>query len=93
MAEAITQLVKTLVVELNEHYRTKISTKASPVMVPPSLKCKALELRAPMSLSRLWQQQGKQNEAHALLAGIYDWFTEGFDTLGLREARLPLEAV
>ena len=44
-----------------------------------------------MSLSRLWQRQGEHREAHELLAGIYDWFTEGFDTLDLREARLLLE--
>ena len=43
-------------------------------------EAKSLELRAAMSLSRLWQQQGKRAEAHALLAPIYAWFTEGFDT-------------
>jgi predicted ATPase len=46
-------------------------------------EAKSLELRAAMSLSRLWQQQGKQAEAHALLAPIYGWFTEGFDTVDL----------
>ena len=46
-----------------------------------------MELRAAMSLSRLWQQQGKRMEAHALLAPIYGWFTEGFDTADLQEAR------
>ena len=45
------------------------------------------ELRAAMSLARLWQQQGKQAEAHALLAPIYGWFTEGFDTADWQEAR------
>jgi predicted ATPase len=40
-----------------------------------------------MSLSRLWQQQGKHAAAHELLASIYDWFTEGFDTADLQEAR------
>ena len=44
-----------------------------------------------MSLSRLWQQQGKQTEAHALLAPIYGWFTEGFDTADLQEAKVLLE--
>jgi predicted ATPase len=44
-----------------------------------------------MSLSRLWQQQGKGQEAHALLAPIYHWFTEGFDTADLQEARALLE--
>jgi predicted ATPase len=52
---------------------------------------KSLELRAAMSLSRLWQQQGKQAEAYALLAPIYGWFTEGFDTADLQEARALLQ--
>jgi predicted ATPase len=52
---------------------------------------KSLELRAAMSLSRLWQQQGKQAEAYALLAPIYGWFTEGFDTADLQEARTLLQ--
>jgi class 3 adenylate cyclase/predicted ATPase len=56
-------------------------------------EAKSLELRAAMSLSRLWQQQGKQVEAHALLAPIYDWFTEGFDTADLKEAKALLEAL
>jgi predicted ATPase len=46
-----------------------------------------------MSLSRLWQQQGKRQEAHALLAPVYHWFTEGFDTADLQEARALLEAL
>ena len=54
-------------------------------------EAKALELRAAMSLGRLWQQQGKQAEARALLAPIYDWFTEGFDTADLQEAKALLE--
>jgi predicted ATPase len=49
------------------------------------------ELRAATSLARLWQQQGKRAEAHALLAPIYGWFTEGFDTADLQEARALLE--
>jgi predicted ATPase len=54
---------------------------------------KSLELRAAMSLSRLWQQQGKRTEARALLAPIYGWFTEGFDTADLQEARALLDAL
>jgi hypothetical protein len=53
---------------------------------------KSLELRAAMSLSRLWQQ-GKQAEARALLVSIYDWFTEGFDTADLQEVRVLLTAL
>ena len=49
------------------------------------------ELRASASLGRLWQQQGRQAEARALLAEIYDWFTEGFDTPVLKEARALLD--
>ena len=56
-------------------------------------EAKSLELRAAMSLSRLWQQQGKQGEAHALLAPIYGWFTEGFDTADLQEASALLQAL
>jgi len=54
---------------------------------------KALELRAAVSLSRLWQQQGKRAEAYELLAPIYGWFTEGFDTADLQEAKALLEAL
>jgi predicted ATPase len=54
-------------------------------------EAKSLELRAAMSLSRLWQQQGKRAEAHDLLAPIYGWFTEGFDTADLQEAKALLQ--
>jgi predicted ATPase len=53
-------------------------------------EAKSLELRAAMSLSRLWQQQGQQAKAYNLLAPIYDWFTEGFDTADLQEAKALL---
>jgi predicted ATPase len=56
-------------------------------------QAKSLELRAAMSLGRLWQQQGKRQEVRALLAGVYGWFTEGFDTADLQEARALLQAV
>ena len=52
---------------------------------------KSLELRAAMSMSRLWQRQGKKSEAQGLLAGIYGWFTEGFDTADLKAAKTLLE--
>jgi class 3 adenylate cyclase/predicted ATPase len=54
-------------------------------------EAKSLELRAAMSLARLWQQQGKRTEAYDLLAPIYGWFTEGFDTADLQEARALLD--
>jgi predicted ATPase len=56
-------------------------------------EAKALELRAAMSLSRLWQRQGKRDQARELLAPIYGWFTEGFDTADLQEAKALLEAL
>ena len=54
---------------------------------------KSWELRAATSLARLWQQQGKQQEAHKLLSEIYDWFTEGFDTKDLQEAKELIESL
>ena len=54
-------------------------------------QAKSLELRAAMSLARLWQQQGKTAEAHELLAPVYEWFTEGFDTADLQDAKTLLE--
>ena len=54
-------------------------------------QAKALELRTAMSLSRLWHQQGKKDDARRMLAEIYGWFTEGFDTPDLQEARALLE--
>jgi predicted ATPase len=54
---------------------------------------KSWELRATLSLSRLWQQQGKQDEARKLLTEVYGWFTEGFDTADLQEARALLDVL
>ncbi len=54
-------------------------------------RAKSLELRAALSLSRRWSSRGKPQEAHGLLAEIYNWFTEGLDTADLREARALLE--
>jgi predicted ATPase len=56
-------------------------------------EAKSLELRAAMSLARLWLQQGKRSDAHALLAPIYHWFSEGFDTADLQEAKALLDAL
>ena len=54
-------------------------------------QAKSLELRAVMSLARLWQQQDKRKQAHQMLSEIYHWFTEGFDTKDLQEAKALLE--
>jgi predicted ATPase len=53
-------------------------------------QAKSLELRAAMSLARLWQRQGKKSEAHSLLAEICSWFTDRFDTKDLQEAKALL---
>jgi predicted ATPase len=54
-------------------------------------QAKSLELRAVTSMARLWQQQGKKEQARQMLAEIYGWFTEGFDTADLKEAKALLE--
>ena len=54
-------------------------------------QAKSWELRAAMSMARLWRDQGKRDEARALLAPVYGWFTEGFDTLDLKEANALLK--
>jgi predicted ATPase len=54
-------------------------------------QAKSLELRAALSLSRLWQRQGKRGQALELLAPIYGWFTEGFDTPDVQEAKVLMD--
>ena len=56
-------------------------------------QAKSWELRAAVSLARLWQQQGKSDEARALLMPVYGWFTEGRETVDLQEARALLDAL
>ena len=54
-------------------------------------QAKSWELRAAMSMARLWRDQGKRDEARDLLAPVYGWFTEGFDTLDLKQAKALLD--
>ena len=56
-------------------------------------QAKSWELRAAMSMARLWRDQGKRDEARDLLAAVYGWFSEGFDTLDLREAKVLLNTL
>ena len=56
-------------------------------------QAKSFELRAATSLAHLWQEQGKRQEAHDLLAPVYGWFTEGFDTADLQDAKALLDAL
>src|SRR5262245_8836670 len=61
------------------------------IEIARSQKAKSWELRATTSLARLWQQQGKKAETHQMLSEIYNWFTEGFDTKDLQEAKALLK--
>ena len=56
-------------------------------------QAKSWELRAAMSMARLWRDQGKRDEARELLAPVYGWFTEGFETRDLKEAKLLLDGL
>jgi class 3 adenylate cyclase/predicted ATPase len=60
------------------------------ITIAQNQSAKSFELRAATSLARLWQQQGKRQDAHDLLAPVYEWFTEGFDTADLQEAKALL---
>ena len=59
--------------------------------VARSQQAKSWELRTSMSMARLWREQGKRNKARELLAPVYGWFTEGFDTLDLKQAKALLD--
>ena len=63
------------------------------VAVARSQQAKSWELRAAMSMARLWRDQGKPQQARELLAPVYGWFTEGFDTRDLKEAKALLDTV
>jgi predicted ATPase len=61
------------------------------LVVAREQQAKSWELRTAMSMARLWRDQGKRDEARDLLAPVYGWFTEGFDTLDLKEAKALLD--
>ena len=63
------------------------------LVVARQQQAKSWELRAAMSMARLWRDQGKRQQAHELLAPVYGWFTEGFDTLDLKEAKALLDGL
>ena len=63
----------------------------APRTVGRKQQAKSWELRAAMSMARLWRGQGKRDEARDLLSPVYGWFTEGFDTLDLKEAKALLD--
>jgi predicted ATPase len=61
------------------------------IAIAQQQKARSFELRAAMSMARLWRDQGKREEARDLLAPVYKWFTEGFDTRDLKEAKALLD--
>ena len=61
------------------------------IRIAQAQQAKSLELRAVVSLARLWGEQGRRAEARDLLAPVYGWFTEGFDTADLKEAKALLD--
>src|SRR5262249_2730484 len=63
------------------------------IAIAQNQQAKSFELRAATSLARLWQRQGKRHEAYDLLAPVYNWFTEGFDTADLQDAKALLETL
>ena len=73
-----------------EHHEEAYACLHQALEVARRQQAKSLELRAMMSLSRLWKHQGKRHDARQLLAEIYGWFTEGFDTADLQEAQVLL---
>jgi predicted ATPase len=74
-----------------EHHAEAESCFHRALAVAHRQQAKCLERRAAMSLGRLWQHQGKREAAHQLLAVIYGWVTEGFDTADIQEAKALLE--
>jgi predicted ATPase len=61
------------------------------IAIAQNQSAKSLELRAATNLARLWQSQGKRQDAYDLLVPVYEWFTEGFDTADLQEAKELLQ--
>ena len=76
-----------------EHHTEAAACFCQALDIARRQQAKSWELRAAMSLGRLWQRQGKCAEARALLTPIYGWFTEGFDTADLQEAKALLDAL
>jgi predicted ATPase len=82
-----------LLVHSAENHRKAEACFQQALTVARHQQAKSWELRAATSLSRLWQHQGKRAAAYNLLAPVYGWFTEGFDTAHLQEAKALLEAL
>jgi predicted ATPase len=79
-----------LLQQSSDHQAEAETCFAQAMTIAQSQQAKSWELRATTSLAKLWLQQGKRDEARELLAPIYGWFTEGFDTADLQEAKALL---
>jgi predicted ATPase len=86
------RLRRTLLLSMNEHAEAEKSYREA-LSVAQRQSAKFWELRAATSLARLWRDQGKRDEARDLLAPVYGWFTEGFDTFDLKEAKALLDGL
>jgi predicted ATPase len=82
-----------LLIQSSDNYAAAESCFSQAFDLARQQQAKSWELRAATSLARLWQQHGKRQDAHDLLAAVYGWFTEGFDTADLRDAQALLEAL
>jgi predicted ATPase len=83
-----------LLVQQSSNHHTEAETCfAHAIAIAQNQSAKSWELRAATSLARLWQQQGKRDEARQLLGDVYSWFTEGFKTSDLQEAQALLEGL
>src|SRR6267378_2518858 len=79
-----------LLVARGQHDKSEACFRSA-IEVSSEQRARTLELRAATSLARLWSDQGRHAEARDLLTPIYGWFTEGFDTLDLKEAKILLD--
>jgi len=77
----------------SDHRAEAEACLAQAIAIAQNQQAKSLELRATTNLARLWQQQGKRQAAYDLLAPVYGWFTEGFDTADLKDAKALLHAL
>ena len=80
----------TLLLSMSKHAEAENSYRQA-LSVAQQQSAKFWELRAAMSMARLWRDQGKREEARELLAPVFAWFTEGFDTLDLKDAKMLLD--
>ena len=83
-----------LLLQQNSHNQAQAETCfTQAISIAQNQQAKSWELRSVTSLAHLWQRQGKRQEAHDLLAPVYNWFTEGFDTADLKDAKALLDAL